>query len=103
MFISIDEKAISWFKKEFDIINPASIKMYPQYAGFGEKHKGYSLAFSIELPDNIGFAKEMNGIQFFVESNDVWFFEDAETYLSVNEHTDELQILFKMEQNTILH
>lgn len=94
MFISIDESAFSWFTKEFELSKPFSIRMYPQYAGFGEKHKGYSLGFSCEAPSNAGFSKEINGITFYVEGNDVWFFNDAETYLSLNQ-ADELFVSFK--------
>lgn len=94
MFISIDESAFSWFTKEFELSKPFSIRMYPQYAGFGEKHKGYSLGLSCEAPSNAGFSKEINGITFYVEGNDVWFFNDAETYLSLNQ-ADELLVSFK--------
>lgn len=94
MVISIDEKAFSWFTKEFELDKPFSIRMFPQYAGFGQKHKGYSLAFSAEKPSNAEFTKEINGITFFVEGNDSWFFNDTETYLSVD-HTEDLKISFK--------
>lgn len=97
MLISIDEKAANWFKKEYDFDNTMSIRMFPQYAGFGEKNKGYSLAFSLETPANLGFKKEIDGITFFVEGNDVWFFEDTETYLSVDDYLNELLVSYKEE------
>jgi uncharacterized protein YneR len=103
MFISIDEKAGLWFSNEFEINKPYSIRMFPQYAGFGEKHKGYSLAFSAEYPANAGITKEINGITFFVEDNDVWFFEDTETYLSVDDLLDELQVTYKEEAGIKIH
>jgi len=71
--------------------------MYPQYAGFGLKNKGYSLAFSLETPANIGLRKEIAGITFFVESNDMWFFEDTETYLTMDDAMDELFVMYKEE------
>lgn len=95
MFITIDEKAVNWFEKEFEFNVPFSIRMYPQYAGFGEKHKGYSLAFSIETPANAAFIQKVKGMDFFVEENDVWFFEDTETYLSVDQLLNELQVTYK--------
>jgi uncharacterized protein YneR len=95
MMISIDEKAFSWFNKEFELSKPFSIRMFPQYAGLGEKHKGYSLAFSAETPTNAGFTKEINGITFYVEGNDIWFFDDTETYLSIDPK-DELKVSFKV-------
>ncbi len=100
MLISIDEKATTWFTREFEFNKPFSIRMYPQYAGFGQKNKGYTLAFSAETPTNEGYTTKINGITFFVEDNDVWFFKDTETYLSVDELIDELQVTFK---ETCLH
>jgi uncharacterized protein YneR len=95
MYISIDERASSWFTNEFEVNKPMTIRMFPQYAGLGEKHKGYSLAFSAETPTNAGFTTVVNGITFFVESNDTWFFEESETYLTVNDLISELQITYK--------
>lgn len=39
--------------------------------------------------------KEINGFNFYVEGNDVWFFEDTETCLSFNDEMNEIQITFK--------
>lgn len=95
MFISIDERATSWFTTEFDFNYPFSIRMFPQYAGFGQKNKGYSLAFSLETPTTAGYTKVVNGITFFVEENDVWFFEDIETYLTVDDFINELKVTYQ--------
>ncbi|MDQ1147234.1 uncharacterized protein YneR [Bacillus sp. SORGH_AS 510] len=103
MFISIDEKATSWFSKEFDFNKPFSIRMFPQYAGFGEKNKGYSLAFAAEKPANAGYVQELNGITFFVEGNDVWFFEDTKTFLSVDDGMNEIHITFTEENKAAIN
>lgn len=95
MFISIDERAATWFTKEFEFNKPFSIRMFPQYAGFGTKHKGYSLAFSAETPGNVGYKNELNGITFFVDVNDVWFLNDTEMSLTVDDQVDEILITYK--------
>lgn len=94
MFISIDERAYSWFTEEFGLNKPFSIRLFPQYAGFGEKHKGYSLGFSAEAPTNAEYKKEINGVTFYFEESDAWFFKDTETNLTIGQ-TEELQIFFK--------
>ncbi|NHC39924.1 hypothetical protein G6549_08080 [Bacillus sp. MM2020_1] len=94
MFISIDERAASWFTREFEFNKPFSIRMFPQYAGFGNKHKGYSLALSAEKPANVGYTNVVNGITFFVEVNDVWFFEDTETCLTIDNDSEELLVQY---------
>lgn len=103
MMISIDEKASTWFKKEFDFDKPFCIRMFPIYAGLGQKNKGYSLAFSAEAPTNTGFEKEIDGITFYVEDNDVWFFEETQTYLSADEHHLELEILYKEDSGSMIN
>ncbi|AIM17333.1 MULTISPECIES: HesB/YadR/YfhF family protein [Neobacillus] len=100
MLITIDEKAVSWFAMEFDYTKPFHIRLYPQYAGFGKKHKGYSLAFSTESPTNPAFTKEVNGIIFYFEENDLWFFEDTETHLSFNPLQNELQVTYNETPNS---
>jgi uncharacterized protein YneR len=103
MIISIDERATTWFTSEFKFNKPFSIRMFPLYAGFGQRHKGYSMAFSAETPTNIGFTKEINGITFFVEGSDVWFFEDTETYLSIDNYLNEIQVTYKEDMGTKLN
>ncbi|NHM31805.1 HesB/YadR/YfhF family protein [Neobacillus terrae] len=95
MLISIDEKALVWFTDEFGINRPFYIRMFPQYAGFGEKHKGYSLAFSAEVPANACFIHEQNGITFYIEGSDTWFFEDTNTSLSYDERIKELLVKYE--------
>lgn len=95
MYISIDERAISWFTREFEVNKPFNIRMFPQYAGFGNKHKGFSLAFSAETPANIGYTNDVNGITFFIDVNDIWFFEDTETCFTVDHLSDELLVKYK--------
>lgn len=94
MFISIDERAATWFTKEFEFHKPFCIRMFPQYAGFGIKHKGFSLAFSAEAPVHAGYSNEINGITFFVEVNDIWFFEDTETSLTIDDRLDEIMVKY---------
>ncbi|WP_042455145.1 HesB/YadR/YfhF family protein [Neobacillus dielmonensis] len=95
MLINIDEKAATWFKQEFENNMLSNIRMFPQYAGFGEKNKGFTLAFSAETPANIGLKKQINGITFLVDGNDIWFFEETETCMTVDDQLNELQITYK--------
>lgn len=88
--ILIDDNAFNWFKNEFPYEKPISIRLYPQYDGFGVQHKGFSLAISMEEPSLASLVQEMNGITFYVESNDTWFFDETKVELSVCEKSKEL-------------
>jgi len=96
-FLSVDKKAFHWFSDEFEIKVPSNIRLFPQYAGFGQKHKGYSLAFSVETPVNAGYSQRMDELTFFIEENDRWFFEDTKTYLYFDEVLKELAVRYEDE------
>lgn len=93
--ISIDDKAFKWFENEFQAAKPFSIRLYPQYAGFGEKNKGYSLAFSLEDPFICCEKQERDGITFFVESNDKWFFDETQIEIKFNDDLKEIFTMYK--------
>ncbi|WP_210366078.1 hypothetical protein [Bacillus sp. REN3] len=90
MTISIDQKAYKWFENEFDTPKPFFIRLFPQYAGFGDKNKGYSLAFSLETPAVAAEQQEIDGITFYVESNDTWFFNETDVEIKYNDTSEEI-------------
>ncbi|MEH7443941.1 hypothetical protein V7201_16630 [Bacillus sp. JJ1122] len=95
MTISIDQNAYKWFEREFDTPKPFYIRLYPQYAGFGDKNKGYSLAFARETPSIPAQQQEIDGITFFVESNDTWFFEETNVEIKYSDTEQEIFALYK--------
>lgn len=95
MTIKIDQEALKWFEREFETSKPFHIRLYPQYAGFGDKNKGYSLAFSLEAPAVAAEQQEMNGITFYVESNDTWFFDDTEVEIKYSDADGEIFTNYK--------
>lgn len=96
--ISIDDKAFKWFEKEFQSAKPFSIRLYPQYAGLGEKNKGFSLAFSLEDPAICCEQQEREGITFYVESNDKWFFDETDIEIKYNDAINEIFTIYKVIQ-----
>ncbi|MGM0903195.1 MAG: HesB/YadR/YfhF family protein [Bacillota bacterium] len=88
--IKIESNAYKWFESEFVVPKPFSIRLYPQYAGFGEKNKGFSLAFSLEEPNIAETQQEIDGITFFIESNDCWFFDDTNVSIQFCENKKEV-------------
>ncbi|MBU8915699.1 hypothetical protein BGM25_06525 [Bacillus sp. FJAT-29953] len=60
MLISIDEKAVTWFAGEFEYKRPFSVRLFPQYAGFGEKHtKAIVLHFQLKHQQTLGSRKKL--------------------------------------------
>ncbi|WP_059172871.1 HesB/YadR/YfhF family protein [Bacillus sp. FJAT-27445] len=97
MYLSFDKKALSWFANEFGIKEPISIRLHPQYDGFGLQHKGFSLALSAEPPTDPCYLRELNGVTFYVEASDSWFFEKTNTFFFYDESIEELAIRYEEE------
>lgn len=95
MTILIEHNAFKWFEKEFDTPKPFFIRLYPQYAGFGDKNKGYSLAFALETPALAIQQQEIDGITFFVESNDSWFFDETDVDIKFSEMNQEIFVSYR--------
>ncbi|MCM3585979.1 hypothetical protein M3182_09600 [Mesobacillus maritimus] len=96
--IKIENEAYHWFETEFDVPKPFFVRLYPQYAGFGEKNKGYSLAFALEQPNIVATKQEMNGITFYVETNDAWFFDKTNVKIQFNDDKKEIFTTFLEEK-----
>ncbi|WP_181884641.1 HesB/YadR/YfhF family protein [Neobacillus piezotolerans] len=99
--MAFDDKALSWFSDEFGITAPISIRLFPQYNGFGIQHKGYSLAFSAEPATDPSYAAEMNGLTFYIEASDLWFFKDTKTFLFFDEAQKELAVRYEDEASVM--
>ncbi len=95
MTIKIDQEAFKWFEREFNTPKPFHIRLYPQYAGFGDKNKGYSLAFSLEAPAIAAEQHEIDGITFYVESNDTWFFHETDVEIQYSDAAGEIFTNYK--------
>ncbi|PLR94122.1 HesB/YadR/YfhF family protein [Bacillus sp. T33-2] len=93
--ITINDSAYKWFETEFHAQKPFFIRLYPQYAGFGVQNKGYSLAFSLEKPEIAAQQQEIDGITFFVESNDEWFFNDTDLEIQYSYSDKEIVAAYK--------
>ena len=90
MMIHIEQEAYKWFETEFHLPKPYHIRLYPQYAGMGTQHRGFSLAFALEEPTIAETEQTMDGITFYVESNDAWFFDHTNVDIKYCSESEEI-------------
>ncbi|SRR5690554_2388152 len=92
MDIKISDKAIRWFKEEVGIEKGDIVKFYTQIYGSSPVQKGYSLAFvTNQEPIDVGVRHEIEGIEFIIEKDDLWFFDGHDLVVDYNEARDELE------------
>ncbi|KAB7708224.1 hypothetical protein F9802_05860 [Bacillus aerolatus] len=89
MNIQLEPKALSWFKDEMDVSPGHFVRFYVRYGGSSPLHQGFSLGVNKEEPIDIGAKNESDGAVYFVEQNDLWFFDGHDLLVKYNEKLDE--------------
>lgn len=90
MKIVISEEAFAWFKEEMEIRNGDTIRFYARYGGSSPFHEGFSLGMNREEPHHLGVETIVEGVHFYIEKDDEWFFNDHDLYVYVNPEVGEL-------------
>lgn len=96
MKIEISEKALHWFKDEVGLEQGDSVRFFTQIYGSSPIQEGYALAFTIENDLSDAAVKvEADGITFFINETDLWFFKDYNLYVEYDEKLEEVEYQYK--------
>ncbi|WP_099303238.1 HesB/YadR/YfhF family protein [Bacillus sp. Marseille-P3800] len=96
MNIYISDAAAKWFKEDFAMGENDKIKFFSKVYGSSPVQENFALGFMAEdAPNKIAVKTEVNGVEFFVEDDDVWFFDGHDLYVDYNEAEDELTFDYK--------
>ncbi|SFE96969.1 HesB/YadR/YfhF family protein [Alteribacillus iranensis] len=91
MEIQISPSAIQWFINEINLQPGDTVKFFAKYGGSSPIQSGFSLGFSTnDTPIRIGSRLKKEGILFFVEESDLWYFNGYHLYVDYNEDMEEL-------------
>lgn len=90
MNIILTNEALNWFKEEMEVDQDDYIRFYARYGGSSPFHEGFSLGMNRETPHEIGVETEVDGVHFYIEKSDEWFFNEHDLHVSLNEQIDEL-------------
>ena len=90
MKIVLSDDALNWFKEEMDVESGNSIKFFARYGGVSPLHEGFSLGVRMEEPDEAAIKTEHDGVQYYIESRDEWFFVDHDLHVNVDPKLNEL-------------
>ncbi len=95
MNIQVTLPALSWFKEEFDLDNEGNyIRFFARYGGNSTIQSGFSLGVNQESPNQIGVKFEADGITFFIEENDLWYFKGYDLEVTFSKEKDELEFIY---------
>lgn len=96
MDIIITDVALDWFKREMEIDSGDAIRFYVRYGGTSPFYEGFSLGMNREKPHQIGIKTERDNVTFYIEKDDLWFFNDHHLLVSVDPDVDELIYDYKL-------
>ncbi|MDQ0255434.1 uncharacterized protein YneR [Evansella vedderi] len=91
MKIDVTDEAIKWFRDELDVSEGDSVQFFVRYGGCGDFQSGFSLGVNVKEPEDIGTSIEKEGLLFFIENKDIWYFDDQDLLVEFDEKIGEIQ------------
>ncbi len=76
MKIEVNNQAQTWFKEEMNASTGDFIRFYVRYGGSSPIQTGFSLGATKEEPIEPAVTATYEGIHFFIEERDVWYFDE---------------------------
>jgi uncharacterized protein YneR len=97
MEIVLSQTAIQWFKEEVELKNGDNIRFYVKIYGNSPVQEGFSLAFTVDnQPIDVAVKTEKEGLTFFIEGSDLWFFNGHDLVVDYNKQLDELEFSYHL-------
>lgn len=72
-----------------------SIRFFARYGGSSPLHEGFSLGVTKENPDEIAIETKKEGVRYYIESRDEWFFDGHDLIVDVDPKLQELSYSYK--------
>lgn len=89
MQLHITDEAAKWYMEELQLSTPTQIRLFPRYGGFGGIIPGFSVGINNDEPEDACASSIVDGIQFFIEENDHWYFDGYDVTIELNTDLNE--------------
>ena len=94
MKLNISKEAANWYKEELHINEVINLRFFVRYGGVGGKVPGFSLGITPDTPEDIHASAEIDGITFFVEETDAWYFEESDLQIKLDNVLNEPELKY---------
>jgi uncharacterized protein YneR len=75
------------------------VRFFARVGGCSTVQSGYSLGISMERPIEASLSTEMDGITFFVEEKDTWYFDGNDLTVKYKRKDDDISFEYSKPQN----
>lgn len=89
MEIKLTDRAAEWFESELFLHTGDFVRFYVRYGGSSPIQQGFSLGVNKEEPMDPGIEMNKNGITYFIETRDIWYFDEYDLHVDYDEKQDE--------------
>lgn len=90
MNIKISNEAAAWYKQELDLKSGDYVRFFARYGGCSTVQSGFSLGVAKDSESNdIGVKTELDGITFYIEEKDLWYFDEHDLIIEFNQNYKE--------------
>ncbi|MFD2673607.1 HesB/YadR/YfhF family protein [Marinicrinis sediminis] len=91
MKLSITSQAASHLQDELDLQSGDFVRFHVKYGGHSTIQTSFSLGISTEEPTKVGASSNVNGIEYYIEDSDLWYFETHNLEVDYNAATEEIE------------
>lgn len=91
MNISVSQPAVKWFQEEMEAERGDYIRFYARYGGHSSVQPGFSLGVSKAAPQEKAVETEQDGIVFFIEEKDLWYFNAHDLHIKYRRKYNEIE------------
>ncbi|MGX7036299.1 HesB/YadR/YfhF family protein [Enterococcus hirae] len=95
MKLSVTDNARKWFEEEVTIPENYGIRFFGKVYGKTEVHDGFSIGMSVEQPERPIKEETIDGMLFFIEEADDWFFKEYDLVVDYDASLNEPTYHFK--------
>lgn len=91
MKLTVDSNAAAWFKEEVGIPEGTGIRFKAKIYSDSPVREGFGIALESDKPSNLApvtFTSD-NGLVFFIEEDDLWFFDGHDLKVELHETLNE--------------
>lgn len=99
MSFTLTDAAAVWYKREMQLKDGDYVRFYVRYGGTNGPGNGFSLGVSTIKPVHIGEKVVVDGVTFFIEQDEMWYFEDVELTVQQSGNEDEVEFVYKVAEN----
>ncbi|GAA0371145.1 HesB/YadR/YfhF family protein [Bacillus horti] len=95
MEIKVTQPALHWFQREMDVKEKDAVRFFARYGGCSTVQSGFSIGVNKESPKEIGAQDTVGDVLFFIEKNDLWYFDGKNLTVKYNQKLDEIEYVYE--------